>query len=109
MSSRYLLLAVCAVALARPSDAPAAEAGESAAGPMAAAPRIGLVLSGGGARGAAHVGVLKVLERERIPVCAIAGTSMGAVVVSHEKRISATGYNGPAATFPGEGDCINWC
>jgi NTE family protein len=43
-------------------------------------PRIGLVLSGGGARGAAHVGVLKVLEELRIPIDAIAGTSMGAVV-----------------------------
>jgi len=43
-------------------------------------PRVGLVLSGGGARGAAHVGVLKVLEAERIPIDAIAGTSMGAVV-----------------------------
>ena len=43
-------------------------------------PCVGLVLGGGGARGAAHVGVLKVLERERVPVCAIAGTSMGAVV-----------------------------
>ena len=43
-------------------------------------PRIGLVLSGGGARGLAHVGVLKVLERERIPVDVIAGTSMGAIV-----------------------------
>jgi predicted acylesterase/phospholipase RssA len=41
---------------------------------------IGLVLGGGGARGAAHIGVLKVLERERIPVCRIAGTSMGAIV-----------------------------
>jgi len=43
-------------------------------------PRIGLVLSGGGARGLAHVGVLKVLERERVPVDVIAGTSMGAIV-----------------------------
>lgn len=43
-------------------------------------PRVGLVLSGGGARGAAHVGVLKVLEAERIPIDAVAGTSMGAVV-----------------------------
>lgn len=48
--------------------------------PAADAPCVGLVLGGGGARGAAHVGVLKVLERERIPVCAIAGTSMGAIV-----------------------------
>ena len=46
----------------------------------AARPRVGLVLSGGGARGAAHVGVLKVLDEMRIPVDAIAGTSMGAVV-----------------------------
>jgi len=43
-------------------------------------PRIGLVLSGGGARGAAHIGVLKVLEELRIPIHAIAGTSMGALV-----------------------------
>ena len=43
-------------------------------------PRIGLVLSGGGARGIAHIGVLKVLEEQHIPIDAIAGTSMGAVV-----------------------------
>lgn len=45
-----------------------------------ARPRIGLVLSGGGARGAAHVGVLKVLEEARVPVDCVAGTSMGAIV-----------------------------
>ena len=54
----------------------------SGAGPAAARPRIGLVLSGGGARGAAHIGILKVLESLRVPVDAIAGTSMGAVVGS---------------------------
>ncbi len=43
-------------------------------------PRIGLVLSGGGARGTAHIGVLQVLEEMRVPIDAIAGTSMGAVV-----------------------------
>ena len=43
-------------------------------------PRIGLVLSGGGARGVAHVGVLKVLDELNVPIDAIAGTSMGAVV-----------------------------
>ena len=43
-------------------------------------PRVGLVLGGGGARGAAHIGVLKELERLNIPVDAIAGTSMGAIV-----------------------------
>ena len=43
-------------------------------------PKIGLVLGGGGARGAAHIGVLKELERQRVPIDAIAGTSMGAIV-----------------------------
>ena len=43
-------------------------------------PRVGLVLSGGGARGAAHIGVLEVLERLRVPVDCVAGTSMGAIV-----------------------------
>ena len=43
-------------------------------------PKIGLVLSGGGARGAAHVGVLKVLEENHIPVDVIAGTSFGSIV-----------------------------
>lgn len=43
-------------------------------------PTVGLVLSGGGARGAAHVGVIKVLDELRIPVDYIAGTSMGAIV-----------------------------
>ncbi len=43
-------------------------------------PKIGLVLSGGGARGAAHVGVIKVLEEMRVPIDVIAGTSMGALV-----------------------------
>jgi NTE family protein len=43
-------------------------------------PRVCLVLSGGGARGAAHVGVIKVLHEMRVPVDCIAGTSMGAVV-----------------------------
>lgn len=43
-------------------------------------PKIGLVLSGGGARGAAHIGVLRVLEELNIPVDFIAGTSMGAII-----------------------------
>jgi len=45
-----------------------------------AAPRIALVLGGGGARGAAHIGVLEVLERERIPLACVVGTSMGGLV-----------------------------
>ena len=54
-------------------------AGSWAAEP-ATRPRICLVLSGGGARGMAHIGVLKVLEDLKIPIDCIAGTSMGAIV-----------------------------
>ncbi|MFM1892118.1 MAG: hypothetical protein RLZ44_1195, partial [Pseudomonadota bacterium] len=43
-------------------------------------PRVGLVLGGGGARGVAHIGVLKVLEELRIPIDCIAGTSMGSLI-----------------------------
>jgi NTE family protein len=51
--------------------------------------RIGVVLGGGGARGAAHVGVLKVLEDLRIPVDYIVGTSMGSIVAG----LSASGMS----------------
>lgn len=43
-------------------------------------PRVGLALGGGGARGAAHIGVLRVLEAASIPIDCIAGTSVGAIV-----------------------------
>lgn len=43
-------------------------------------PKIGLVLGGGGARGAAHAGVLKVLEENNVPIDFIVGTSMGSIV-----------------------------
>ena len=43
-------------------------------------PKVGLVLSGGGAKGAAHIGVLKYIEEAGIPVDFIAGTSMGSIV-----------------------------
>jgi len=43
-------------------------------------PKIGLALGGGGARGLAHIGVIKVLEREKIPIDYIAGTSAGALI-----------------------------
>jgi NTE family protein len=70
-----LLLAMLAFdgALAQGPAQPAASA-------PAARPRIGLVLGGGGARGTAHIGVLEVLERLRVPVDCVAGTSMGALV-----------------------------
>jgi NTE family protein len=59
----------------------AAKVETAAAGPSAGGrPRVCVVLSGGGARGAAHIGVIKVLEQLRVPVDCIAGTSMGAIV-----------------------------
>lgn len=48
--------------------------------PAGRRPRVGLVLSGGGARGLAHIGVLKVVEREGVPVDLVVGTSVGAIV-----------------------------
>jgi len=54
--------------------------GAPATGVAQVRPRICLVLSGGGARGMAHIGVLKVLEELKVPIDCIAGTSMGAVV-----------------------------
>ncbi len=59
---------------AAPRDSRAQETQSSAR------PRLGLVLAGGGAKGGAHVGVLKVLEEMRVPIDCIAGTSMGALV-----------------------------
>ena len=43
-------------------------------------PKIGLVLSGGGARGFAHIGVLKKIEALRIPIDVVVGTSMGSII-----------------------------
>ena len=48
--------------------------------PTETRPRLGLVLSGGGARGFAHIGVLKALEEAQIPIDFIAGSSMGSIV-----------------------------
>src|SRR5580658_3951302 len=78
-------LAAPVVSVAQTAAAPDAKPAADPAAPRlaAAAPhrlRVGLVLSGGGARGAAHIGVLKVLEQMHVPIDAIAGTSMGAVV-----------------------------
>jgi NTE family protein len=47
---------------------------------MKPSPTVGLALSGGGARGFAHIGVLKVLERAGVPIHCLAGTSMGGAI-----------------------------
>lgn len=52
-------------------------------------PKVAVVLSGGGAKGFAHVGVLKVLEQEGIPIDIVVGTSMGSLIGG----IYALGYN----------------
>jgi len=46
------------------------------------AQKVGLVLSGGGAKGVTHIGVIKALEENGIPIDYVAGTSMGAIVGS---------------------------
>jgi NTE family protein len=86
MISRLALAALtiaCALPLASFGQPVAPAPAASAAlppHPGAPRPRVGLVLSGGGARGLAHVGVLKALERAHVRIDAIAGTSMGAIV-----------------------------
>jgi NTE family protein len=70
------LLACLASVMAAEHAQPEIVAGAAPAG----RPRIGLALGGGGARGAAHVGVLRVLDELRVPVDCIAGTSMGALI-----------------------------
>lgn len=63
---KTLIALLCGLCLAAASAAPR--------------PKVGLVLGGGGARGAAHIGVLETLERLQVPVDCVAGTSFGALV-----------------------------
>ena len=81
---RGCLAALALLLGASSSFGAAPTAADSAAVPAGAAPasrpKIGLVLSGGGARGLTHIGVLRVLEEMRIPIDYIAATSMGAIV-----------------------------
>ncbi len=93
-------LSALALAVLFVLPAPAVKAAdESAAAPR---PRIGLVLGGGGARGGAHVGVLKVLEELRIPVDYVAGTSMGSIVGG----LYASGMN--SQEIEGEMRAMDW-
>jgi NTE family protein len=84
MSRRPTVLQhACALACSLALVSAAVAGSSQGSGTTAAAsgrPKIGLVLAGGGAKGGAHVGVLKVLEELRVPVDCIAGTSMGALI-----------------------------
>ncbi len=75
---RFLFIGLCALILLLSSDPVHAQALPTA--DTKTRPKIALVLSGGGARGAAHVGVIKVLEELQIPIDFIAGSSMGALI-----------------------------
>jgi len=69
LPGRLLLICLSILVLLAPPDTARADA-----------PRVGLVLAGGGARGLAHIGVIKYLEEQGIRVDAIAGTSMGSII-----------------------------
>jgi NTE family protein len=74
MSAIRILFLICA-GIAAAQAAPL-----SAPDPAPARPRVALVLSGGGARGFAHIGVLRVLRELKVPLDIVVGTSMGSVV-----------------------------
>jgi NTE family protein len=76
LRSLFALLTV----VAGVNAAVAAEPSEPIQGATGPRPKICLVLSGGGARGVAHIGVLKVLEELRVPVDCVIGTSMGSII-----------------------------
>ena len=66
----------------------------------AESPKIGLALGGGGARGLAHIGVLKVLQREGLPIICVAGTSMGGLLGAlFAKGMSASEIESEALDF----------
>jgi NTE family protein len=82
MNRSFLLRHLCTVStvfLLTSNLQPAAAATDVESGD-ASRPKIGLALSGGGARGAAHIGVIRVLEENNVPIDYIAGVSMGAIV-----------------------------
>ncbi|MCL1633960.1 patatin-like phospholipase family protein [Luteimonas sp. SX5] len=80
LAAMLMSLSATCMAQERAADVPAASGSCGVREPGDTRPRIGLALGGGGARGIAHVRILKKLEEMRIPVDCIAGTSMGALV-----------------------------
>jgi NTE family protein len=79
MSAGRRLAVLCAFALL-PTAQAQDNSGADPVAAVAARPRVALVLSGGGARGFAHIGVLRVLRELHVPVDMVVGTSMGSVV-----------------------------
>ena len=61
--------------------------------PSKSGPKVGLVLSGGGAKGLAHIGALKVIEQAGVEIDYIGGTSMGAIIGA----LYASGYSADSA------------
>lgn len=114
MNYRGILVFVLGLGLSVPAAAGSGSMGTAADGvtdalwlklrtlPAGRRPRVGLVLSGGGARGLAHIGVLKVLERERVPVDLVVGTSVGAIVGA----LYAAGV--PASDIEGMASAVGW-
>ncbi len=92
MRARTTVAAAAALALSLHAALAFAQTVPTAQPASIGRPRIGLVLSGGGARGITHIGVLKVLEEMRIPVDTIAATSMGSIVGG----LYAAGYDSQA-------------
>ncbi len=76
---RCFYVAITALIISSPNSA-FADCGPSAQDESESRPRVGLALSGGGARGAAHIGVIRVLREQNVPIDCIAGTSMGAII-----------------------------
>jgi NTE family protein len=76
---RVTVLALAALAACRTAGPPVPTA-PPAATPAVPEPKVALVLGGGAARGFAHIGVIRVLEQERIPVDLIVGTSVGSLI-----------------------------
>ena len=74
----FCVVALCASLAASLASAQTVDVPSSP--PQTKRPRVGLVLSGGGARGFAHLGVLRVLREAQVPVDIVVGTSMGAIV-----------------------------
>lgn len=105
---RRILSALWLVALLLPAGVAAQSADE---GSVTAAPsepicgRVGLVMGGGGARGLYHIGVIKALEENNIPIDYVSGTSMGAIVAA----LYATGYSADEmADIVRSGEVVRW-